>query len=130
VFFVTQTYMDAAGQPQPIWKVFWELFGASNQLLAALTLLGVTVWLWRTQRRPWVWLVTGVPAVWMYVMSSWALGAVAYGEFTSHSRGTPVAWVSVTLLVLAACMLVEAVLAICGPVRGAGGAAPQPTPAA
>jgi carbon starvation protein len=33
--------------PAPVWLLFWNLFGASNQLLAALTLLGVTVWLWR-----------------------------------------------------------------------------------
>ena len=43
----------------PVWRTFWSLFGASNQLLAALTLLGVTVWLWRTRRAWWVWLVTG-----------------------------------------------------------------------
>ncbi len=30
---------------------FWTLFGASNQLLAALTLLTLTVWLYRARRR-------------------------------------------------------------------------------
>ena len=42
--------LDAAGNPVPAWRTFWSLFGASNQLLAALTLLGITVWLWRTRR--------------------------------------------------------------------------------
>ena len=32
------------------WKTYWTLFGASNQLLAALSLLVVTVWLARTRR--------------------------------------------------------------------------------
>jgi carbon starvation protein len=32
---------------------FWTLFGTSNQLLAGLSLLGVTVWLKRTGRRYW-----------------------------------------------------------------------------
>lgn len=32
---------------------FWVLFGTSNQLLASLTLLGVTIWLYRTGRRCW-----------------------------------------------------------------------------
>lgn len=32
---------------------FWTLFGTSNQLLAGLTLLGVTVWLRRQGRRSW-----------------------------------------------------------------------------
>jgi carbon starvation protein len=33
--------------------LFWTLFGTSNQLLAALTLLGVTVWLVRRGKRFW-----------------------------------------------------------------------------
>lgn len=35
------------------YKLFWTLFGTSNQLLAALTLLGVTVWLYRSGKRYW-----------------------------------------------------------------------------
>lgn len=35
------------------WKNFWSLFGTSNQLLASLTLLGITVWLWRQRKRVW-----------------------------------------------------------------------------
>jgi carbon starvation protein len=35
------------------YKLFWTLFGTSNQLLASLTLIGVTVWLRRTGRRSW-----------------------------------------------------------------------------
>jgi carbon starvation protein len=30
---------------------FWTLFGTSNQLLAALTLLTITVWLYVSKRR-------------------------------------------------------------------------------
>jgi carbon starvation protein len=32
---------------------FWTLFGTSNQLLAALSLLAISVWLWRNGKRPW-----------------------------------------------------------------------------
>lgn len=35
------------------WKSFWTLFGTSNQLLAALSLMGVTVWLQRQGKRYW-----------------------------------------------------------------------------
>ena len=35
------------------WRIFWTLFGTSNQLLASLTLLGVTVWLKRSGRKSW-----------------------------------------------------------------------------
>lgn len=37
--------------------MFWTLFGASNQLLASLTLLGVTVWLYNQGRRYWYTLI-------------------------------------------------------------------------
>jgi carbon starvation protein len=108
LFFVTQTVVDAAGNPIPVWRTFWALFGASNQLLAALTLLGVTVWLWRTQRARWVWLVTGLPTVWMYVMSVWALLTMIARDFSNGLTLNPVPWVGVILVSLAALMLVEA----------------------
>jgi carbon starvation protein len=116
---VMRTSVDAAGQPIPAWRTFWFLFGASNQLLAALALLGVTVWLWRTRRAAWVWLVTGVPTAVMYTMSIWALAAMtvpkfynAAGQFSAPAD--PVPWAGVVLMALAALMLVEAVRALAG----------------
>ena len=35
------------------YKKFWVLFGTSNQLLAALSLMGITVWLKRSNKRYW-----------------------------------------------------------------------------
>jgi carbon starvation protein len=97
----------------PVWKVFWNLFGASNQLLAALTLLGVTVWLWRTRRAWWVLVVTGIPCVWMYIMSAWALIVLTWPKFMVEGKLTmpadPVPWAGLVLMILAAVMLVEAV---------------------
>lgn len=100
----------------PVWRTFWNLFGASNQLLAALTLLGVTVWLWQTRRAWWVWIVTGIPTVWMYTMSSWALMALTIPRFYGDGKFTlpadPVPWAGVVLMVLAIIMLGEAVRVI------------------
>jgi len=97
----------------PVWRTFWELFGASNQLLAALTLLGVTVWLWRTRGAWWVWIVTGLPTLFMYVMSTWALATMTLPAFRETEGGLtapndPVPWIGLVLLALAALMLVEA----------------------
>jgi len=129
LFFVMQSTVDpTSGKKIPVWQTFWSLFGASNQLLAALTLLGVTVWLWRTRRAAWVWLVTGVPMVWMYVMSSWALlrfivkpllpwwqGTMSFEALLqSGELANPVPWVAAVLVALAALMLVEAVRVIAG----------------
>ncbi len=90
-------------------KVFWNLFGASNQLLAALTLIGVTVWLWAHARAVWVWFVTGVPAVFMYAISVWELGRMIRAGFASGLTTELVPWVAVLLVLLALLVLVEAV---------------------
>jgi len=109
--FLLQTATDAAGKPVPVWKTFWELFGASNQLLAALTLIGVTVWLWRTRRAAWVFLVTGLPTVVMYVMSMWALLRIIRVDAAARGLGaTPVSWVAMLLVALAVLVAFEAVL--------------------
>ena len=80
-FLLQPPRSTALGKAMPAWKIFWNLFGASNQLLAALTLIGVTVWLWQTRRAWWVWLVTGLPAALMYVMSTWALVSMIRKHF-------------------------------------------------
>jgi len=110
--FIMRTTTDAQGNPMPAWKAFWQLFGASNQLLAALTLMALTVWLWRTRRESWVWLVTGLPTVVMYVMSSWALIDIVKAKWSAGETGDPVTWIATVLVALAGMMLVEAVLAL------------------
>jgi carbon starvation protein len=119
LIFLLRPNLDATGAAVPAWKTFWNLFGASNQLLAALTLLGVTVWLWRTRREAWVWLVTGVPTAFMYAMSTWALVGMTWPRFRSPAGFTlpadPVPWAGVVLLSLAAVMLVEAIRVIASP---------------
>lgn len=116
LFFMLRHPSDAK---TPVWQLFWNLFGASNQLLAALTLLGVTVWLWRTRRAMWVWFVTGIPTVIMYVMSTWALIAMTIpafrtGEGNWQAPSDPVPWIGLVLLGLAALMLVEAIRVLAG----------------
>jgi len=68
---VSLTVTDAAGRVVPAWKVFWTIFGTSNQLLAALTLLTITVWLRKTGR-PWG--LAAIPAGFMLTMTLWSLG--------------------------------------------------------
>ena len=46
------------------WVYLWQLFGAANQLMAALSLLIVTVWLISRGRNP---LYAGIPGAFMYI---------------------------------------------------------------
>ncbi|OGX10724.1 MAG: hypothetical protein A2Y42_00480 [Omnitrophica WOR_2 bacterium GWB2_45_9] len=48
----------------------WPLFGASNQLLASIILLAVSLWLIHLGRRPWY---TILPMIFMFTVTSWAL---------------------------------------------------------
>lgn len=119
LYFLLRPGEVVNGQEVPLWLKFWSLFGASNQLLAALTLLGVTVWLWQTRRAWWVWLVTGLPCLWMYTVTTWALTVMTWPKFFDangqfKAPTDPVPWVGVVLLVLAAILLFEGILAIRG----------------
>jgi len=112
MYFVFQTSTDANGNRIPVWRTFWELFGASNQLLAAISLLGVTVWLWRTRRAPWVWFVTGIPMALMSFMSIWALISIVQKHFKAGMTTNPVPWIAIVLIGLALMMIWEAIVIV------------------
>lgn len=48
------------GEPIPVWKMIWPVFGSTNQLLGGLALLVVTVWLRRAGRNAWITLIPTV----------------------------------------------------------------------
>jgi len=58
---------------------FWTLFGASNQMLAALSLFAIAVWL-RRARRPSAFVF--VPMLFVLTMTSWALVRMVWHNFT------------------------------------------------
>jgi carbon starvation protein len=62
------------------WVYLWQLFGASNQLMAALSLLLVTVWLRSVGRNP---AYAGIPMVFMYVTTMAATVITAYNLFVT-----------------------------------------------
>jgi carbon starvation protein len=63
---------------------FWTLFGTANQLLAGLTLLGVSVWLKRSGRRCWY---TVFPMLFMLTITVWALAAQIAGFWAKLGDG-------------------------------------------
>ena len=65
--------------PEGVWRQFWVIFGTSNQLLAALTLIGVSVWLKSQQRNIWPALA---PAIFMLIITGIAL----FYNFTSFGK--------------------------------------------
>jgi carbon starvation protein len=65
------------------WVKFWTLFGASNQLLAALTLLAITMWLYQARKRI---AFTLLPMLFVLVITLWALTKLTLANF-SASKG-------------------------------------------
>ena len=117
---------EVNGQSLPLWRVFWGLFGTSNQLLAALTLLGLTVWLHRRGRGAWL---TLWPATLMLAVSLWSLGLMMHTHLGRMRGDAPVALVhhveagvAALLVALAGWLVAEAVLLARGLKRGSAGA--------
>jgi carbon starvation protein len=71
--------------PPNSWAKFWTLFGASNQLLAALTLLSITVWLYQARQRI---AFTLLPMIFVLVITLWALISIVIGNFRITKIGS------------------------------------------
>jgi carbon starvation protein len=86
---------------------FWTLFGTSNQLLAALSLLGITVWLKRNGKRYWY---TFFPMLFVLSITLWSL-VLQLKPLVDVLRGAPITAVGLIngivslLLLLLACTL-------------------------
>ncbi len=101
----------------PEWgfRTFWTIFGTSNQLLAALTLVGVSVWLWRSGRPVWYALL---PAAFMLISTATALvmNVIAFtGQYQkaigAGTSGAPMAvniGVAIILMILGTFVVIEA----------------------
>ena len=93
------------------WVYLWQLFGAANQLLAALSLLLVTVWLVSTRRNA---LYAGIPMVFMYVTTIAATLVTAFNLYEGIVQGDDVAGISLwgawAMIGVAALLVIAAVV--------------------
>ncbi len=100
IIFTFVTLHDANGNPIPAWQAIWPLFGATNQLLAALALLVVFVWMKKTGKNI---LFVAAPMVFMLAMTLWALF-----QLTWQVGFTTLGLIAFFLLILAIALVVEA----------------------
>lgn len=88
---------------------FWPVFGSSNQLLAALSLLGISVWLMKEGKN---YLITFIPMIFVMIMTIWSLiiqagpmiKMVLEGRIGFDINGT----IAIILIVLAVLLVREA----------------------
>jgi len=97
---------------------FWTLFGASNQLLAALTFLAITFWLYKARRRIWF---TLFPMLFVLTITLWSLAKLTVANFRA-AHGLDVAMMNglaaAALILLAIFLVVTALLKMRGERKG------------
>jgi carbon starvation protein len=94
------------------WVYLWQMFGASNQLMAALSLLVVTVWLRAEHRNPSyaLW-----PMLFMYVTTLFATGVTArnlYVTIATNPKMSGLPVIGAWAMILVAALLIVAALFI------------------
>ena len=96
------------------WIYLWQLFGGANQLMAALSLLLVTVWLASVGKN---WLYAGLPTIFMYVTTVASILVTAYNLYfnvyqPNREAGRTLPMIGSGLMVLVALLLVIAAVFI------------------
>jgi carbon starvation protein len=96
------------------WIYLWQLFGGANQLMAALSLLLVTIWL-ASQGKNWAF--AGVPTLFMYFTTVGSILVTAYNLYynvyvPNAAAGRAVPAIGSALMIIVALLLVAAALLI------------------
>ncbi len=96
------------------WIYLWQLFGGANQLMAALALLLVTVWLASVGKN---WLYAGLPMIFMYITTVASILVTAYNVYfnvyqPNLAAGRTLPVIGSGLMVLVAILLVVAAVFI------------------
>jgi carbon starvation protein len=108
-FFLTRKLTDAEGNVIAAWKIFWTVFGSSNQLLAAMVLFGISVWMFKKRMN---FLVSLLPSVFMtivavlslyFFLKNWIFKVLSSGRFSID----PLSLTCCVLLLLSFLLVIE-----------------------
>lgn len=93
----------------PAGKTLWQLFGTTNQLLAAMGLLIVSIYLYRTKKPIWYALL---PMAFMLVLTIYAMLFKLRDFWLETPRNMPLIVTSIILIIISLWILVEAVIVL------------------
>lgn len=99
--------IEQDGKKRPAGLALWKLFGTTNQLLAGLALLVVTVFLLKSKKRI---KVSFIPMLFVLSVTLWAMIRNFFDFLNGPSPNLLLAGVGGTLIVLTVWLLVEATL--------------------
>jgi len=100
----------AAGPSGAGAMALWPLFGAVNQTLAALALIIITLYLQRLGGMKW--LISGIPAMFMAVMTIWAVILNQVNYMGAHN--TLLTVINILILFIAVWIVIEGVVKFFG----------------
>jgi len=114
--FLSNTYVATVATLVPSYLLclggylnIWPLFGAANQLLSAVVLFGLAVFLRTTKRKSWM---LYFPMVFMFLVTMSALCLSIYGIYGKLRAGTFTVMVDGLQLVIAAALMFLAVMVV------------------
>lgn len=107
IVFVRIPDPGKAGAHLPAWKAIWPVFGATNQLLAALALLVVFTWLARRRRRR---LYVALPMLFMMATTFTGLGQLVAGHLFAPAGQKLVGGICLGLMILATLVVIDTIL--------------------
>lgn len=109
--FLMQKVVDENGNVIPAWKLFWTIFGASNQLLAGFVLFIVSLWLYRHKMKYYHILIA---TVFMLVTALFSLILLIKPAILNILNGKfaigPIDITAIILLGLSAVLIVEGII--------------------
>ncbi|MDI6850703.1 MAG: carbon starvation protein A [bacterium] len=109
ILLLNMKLRDFSGNVVPVWKVIWPIFGTTNQLLAALVLLIIYVWVKRENFKHSLAII--LPMIFMLAMTLTALAYTLVIKMT-HGQYDVITITALILFALAIFVVVESVSAI------------------
>lgn len=86
------------------YEKIWPMFGSSNQLLAALALLAITVWLAKCGKKT---IMTIIPMIFMFIVTLTALGILIKDNLFASKPNIVLGIIATLLFILAIIIVIE-----------------------
>jgi carbon starvation protein len=111
ILLLNMKLRDFSGNIVPVWKVVWPIFGTTNQLLAALVLLIIYVWVKRENFKHSLAII--LPMIFMLAMTLTALSYTIVVKMI-HNQYDVITITAMILFALAIFVVIESISAIRG----------------
>ena len=107
ILFLAVAFILASPTLGGTWIYIWVLFGGSNQLMAGLSLMIITLWLIDTKKG---WMISGIPGVFMIITTIAALGYASYQSLTKGFSSTPIAPGNIAAGIIGVILIIAALI--------------------